>query len=106
MLSHPQSFAERVREEARLQALRCLNDASDYTAPDMLLHDSLLQQGLTISLSGLRVELAWLNEQGLVVTQRPGGATGITIATLTERGSDVARGLSLVPGVARPRPGA
>jgi hypothetical protein len=100
------SFAERVREESRLQALRCLVAVPDYTAPDMLLHQALLDKGLKVSLSGVRVELAWLNEQGLVVTQRPGGAAGFTIATLTERGLDVANGLSLVPGVARPRPGA
>lgn len=106
MHDHSLSFADRVREEARLQVLLCLAAAADYTAPDMLLHGVALDRGLTVSLSALRVELAWLNEQGLVVTQRPGGATGITIATLTERGMDVANGLSLVPGVSRPRPGA
>ncbi len=100
------SFSERVREEARLQALRVLSLAPEYTATDVLLHDVLRDKGLAMGMSGVRVELSWLNENGFVVTQRVGGQTGMSIATLTERGLDVANGTSLVPGIARPRPGA
>jgi repressor of nif and glnA expression len=99
------NFADRVREEARLQALVCLADAAEYTAADVLLHAALRDEGMALSVASLRVELAWLDEQGLVVTQRPGGALGVTLATLTDRGLDVALGLEMVPGVARPRPG-
>lgn len=100
------NYADRLREEARLQALVCLAGAPDYTVADSVLHAALRDQGVAVSLSALRGELSWLDEQGLVVTQRPGGAMGVTIATLTSRGLDVAQGLSFPPGVARPRPGA
>ena len=100
------NFAEAVREAARLQALRTLANAPDYTAADSLLQRALQSEGVAVSMASLRVELGWLNENGFVVTQRAGGATGVTIATLTDRGLDVAHGLSFPPGVARPRPGA
>lgn len=99
------NFADKVREEARLQVLRLLADAPDYTAADAPLHKALQAAGVCVAMGSLRVELAWLDEQGMVVTQRPGGALGLTIATLTDRGLDVAQGLSFPPGVARPRPG-
>lgn len=99
------NFAEHVREEARLKVLVCLSNAPQSTAADVLLHKALQDDGVYVAMASLRVELAWLNEQGCVVTQRPGGASGMMIATLTERGLDVAQGLSFPPGVARPRPG-
>lgn len=99
-------FATRVREQARLKILVCLAAAPQSTAADVLLHRALHDEGVYVAMGSLRVELAWLNEQGFVVTQRPGGESGVTIATLTERGLDVAEGLSFPPGVARPRPGA
>lgn len=105
-LHHPPlSFAERVREEARLQMLRVLVQAAEYTSTDVLLRSALQQQGIALGMAGVRVELAWLNEQGLLVTQRIGGGSGPMLATLTERGADVASGASPVPGIARPRPG-
>ena len=100
----PQSYAARLREEARLQALRTLAEAPEYTATDVLLRAALREQGLSIGMDAVRVELFWLNENGLVVTQRVGGPAGLMMATLTERGLDIANGTSQVPGVARPRP--
>lgn len=98
-------FSERVVEWARLQVLRSLEKAPDYTSADVILHTALRDEGVPIQgLSALRVELAWLNSQGLVVTQQSGGSRGVTLATLTDRGLDVAQGMT-VPGVARPRPG-
>ncbi|EXI92116.1 MAG: hypothetical protein AW12_00859 [Candidatus Accumulibacter sp. BA-94] len=100
------NFGERLREEARLQMLVCLAGAPDYTVADSVLQAALRDQGVSVSLAALRGDLSWLDEQGMLVTQRPGGAMGLTIATLTTRGLDVAHGLSFPPGVARPRPGA
>ena len=101
----PRSFSDRMREEARLQVLRCLAAAPEYTATDGLLHAHLLSQGLSCSHAALRTLLAGLDESGLVVTQRAGGELGVTLATITENGLDVAAGRSIVPGLARPRPG-
>jgi len=50
----------------------------------------------------LHTDLAWLEEQGLVICQQPRAGW---IVTLTSRGGDVAEGRASVPGVARPQPG-
>ncbi len=99
------SFSDRIREETRLAILRCLAEAPEYTAADGLLHGQVNAVGLVCSLAQLRAQMAWLNELGLVVTQRAGGELGITLATLTAMGLDVSSGRARVPGVARPRPG-
>lgn len=100
------SFADRVREETRLVILRCLAETPEYTLADGLLHSQVNALGMVCSLAVLRSHLSWLNELGLVVTQRAGGKLGVTLATLTDAGLDAASGRSRVPGVARPRPGA
>jgi hypothetical protein len=51
----------------------------------------------------VRSEIAWLAEQGLATSDELPG--GLLVATLTERGSDVASGRASVPGVQRPNPG-
>ncbi len=53
----------------------------------------MLRQGLH--------QLAWLAEQGLVENDDMGG---LVVATLTQRGADVAQGRVTVPGVKRPTP--
>ncbi|MER2545906.1 MAG: ArsR family transcriptional regulator [Candidatus Accumulibacter phosphatis] len=105
MFEPKMDFAERVRQECRLETLRCLADAPEYTATDGLLHTHLVSHGLSCSHAVLRTILAGLNESGLVVTQRAGGELGVTLATITESGLDVAAGRSIVPGIARPLPG-
>ena len=105
MLEHRMNFAERVRQECRLQILLGLAEASEYTATEGPLHAHLVQCGLSCSHAALRTLLAGLDESGLVVTQRAGGELGVTLATITENGLDVAAGRSIVPGIARPRPG-
>lgn len=47
----------------------------------------------------VKTELAWLAEQGLMMLQEAGS---VRVATLTERGQDVAAGRAVVPGVKRP----
>lgn len=98
------SWAERTREESRLRILRRLREQADYSAPAAILQEDLERQGLTLSMAAVRTAVAWLNEQGLVIAQTVGDS-GIVIATATEAGIDVASGRSLVPGVARIRPG-
>lgn len=97
------SYSDSLILDLRLHALEILTDASDYTANEVVLQDRLrVEYGHTVSSDRLRSDLAWLDEQGLVIVQKPGG---IHLATLTLRGMDVARGASTIPGVARPRPG-
>ena len=55
-----------------------------------------------ISKDQLHTDLAWLEEQGLVICQQPRAGW---IVTSTSRGVDVAEGRARVPGIARPQPG-
>lgn len=94
-------FADLVTEDRRRVILAELARAADYTANSVVLGDLLARQGHRVSRDRLRADLAWLEEQDLVLTQQPGG---VWVVTLTARGYDVAQGVARVPGVARPRP--
>lgn len=97
------SYAELLNANRRLVILRILADSTDFSCNEHLLVSLMQELRLTISHVGLRTELAWLEEQRLVTSQEVGG---VNIATLTERGGDVAAGRERVPGVKRPEPGA
>jgi hypothetical protein len=49
----------------------------------------------------IRTQLFWLQEQCLVALE---DVAGIYVATITQRGADVATGSATVPGVKRPGP--
>lgn len=85
----------------RAQALRLLADLPEYRANDVVIADAVRAVGLACTGDQMRGHLTWLAEQRLVTLAELGG---MTIATLTERGSDVAAGRVNVPGVHRPGP--
>ncbi|AAU90971.1 conserved hypothetical protein [Methylococcus capsulatus str. Bath] len=89
-------------EQRRLVILRRLIRAPAYTLDQTVLAKALALEGLAVSRDRLKTDLAWLAEQDLIVGQQPGG---VWVATLTHRGLDVAKGLTVMPGVARPEPG-
>lgn len=95
------SYEQTISEHLRITLLRLLLDDPDYTQNDSLLTDLTENYGFTPSRDKVRTELAWLAEQGLVTLDEG----KIILATLTERGADVARGRVSVPGVKRPSPG-
>lgn len=101
-MTMPQTFADRLREARRLALLRLMAAAPSYAASDSLLYQALPEQGVPASLDAVRGDLAWLAEQGLATVDSAGE---VRLATVTARGIDVANGLALVPGVARPGPG-
>lgn len=86
--------------DARLILLQHLAAENDYTAHEHILREALRRLGHGVSSDWLRTQLAWLDEQDLIVLS----GQMLKVARLTARGDDVARGLSSVPGVARPRP--
>ncbi|HAS63212.1 MAG TPA: hypothetical protein DCS35_11965 [Vibrio sp.] len=88
-------------EDRRLVILRVLSESAGYTASDSNLDDSLDRWGHTVSRDVVVGEMYWLAEQQLV-TLREMGST--QIATITQRGLDVASGQAIHPGVKRPRP--
>lgn len=95
-------FAAAHDGHIRLAVLRLLNDAPGYCANDSVLHQAAEALGLTCSRDQMRGHLAWLVEQRLVTTMQTGA--NLIVATLSERGADVAAGRSIVSGVQRPSP--
>lgn len=95
-------FAISVSETARLKILQLLRGANEYSANNQMLQMGLDAIGLRISASQVRAELGWLSDVGAV--QLHPVAT-LIVAILTERGSDIAKGISQIAGVARPLPG-
>lgn len=99
------SYDASLREDRRGQILRILNDQPGYGLNDGVLQDGLERLGHRIGRDVVRADLAWLDEMGLVQCEEVSGGH-MTVATLTQRGEDVALGRAKVPGVKRPRPGA
>jgi Fe2+ or Zn2+ uptake regulation protein len=88
---------------ARLAVLRALFESIEHTANDSMLSDVMERLGLPITRDQLRGQLGWLEEQGLIRLKRP--TDGLVVATLRERGGEVARGRVFIDGIQRPSPG-
>jgi ABC-type branched-subunit amino acid transport system ATPase component len=97
----PVPFAEYEARDRRLHMLLALAAAVQYTANTVLLGRFVERVGLATSADRLAADVAWLAEQGLATTA---AAQGVTVATITQRGLDVANGLATHPGVSRPAP--
>lgn len=95
------SFDQTLTEDRRLTILKGLQAAVQYRANAFLLRRFCDTLGHVVSADRIEQDLAWLREQGLVSLTRP---EGVTVATLTARGLDVAIGSAVTPGVARPQP--
>lgn len=93
------SFAEFLRHDIRLVVLRLLMQMATYKANSSVLTMALERFGHAVSRDQVKTELAWLAEQGLVQNEDLGP---VVVATLTERGADVASGRTVAPGVSRP----
>lgn len=91
-----------MQQHQRLVILRLLAEVSGFDLNESILQDGLNAYGLDISRDGLRTQLAWLAEQGLIRLEKLGGTQK---AVLTARGEDVALGRAVVPGIKRPRAG-
>jgi len=96
------AFQDLMTEDARLVILRALEeDAGGYSANESIIHAILVEFAHKLSRDQVRTQLSWLKDQGLVTLK---DVAGCLVATLTSSGIDVATGLSVVPGVRRPRP--
>lgn len=94
-------MADVQTEHRRLLILQLLQKDPDYSINDDLLHKLLAAQGHGVALAVVRADLAWLEQVGLLSTNQ---LPGTTVAVLRGDGVDVATGLAVMPGVARPRP--
>lgn len=95
------SFAEYQTHDRRLVLLKALEAAVQYRTNAYLLRHFADSVGHVVSADRVAQDLAWLAEQGLITLE----TSPIMVATLTERGLDVASGRVVVPGVQRPAPG-
>lgn len=88
----------------RLTLLQLLAKLPGFRANSSILSDAAdASAGFVVTHDQTRTELAWLAEQGLVTLDEL--VPGLSIATLSERGGEVAAGRAAVPGVRRPSPG-
>ena len=97
------SYAEELREHARIAILRMLEDAPRYTSNVSMMTDLLRRYGIAYTRDQVASEVQWLQEQGMVTTERP--TPQFIVVTATVRGVEVAQGIVAHPGIQRPRPG-
>jgi len=96
------AYSDLLAQDRRLSILLLLLASPAGAGNEALLHAALPDFGHSPSSDQIRVDLAWLAEQGLLATRE---THGLVVATLTSRGQDAAEGRAVVPGVKRPRPG-
>ncbi len=97
-MSRP-DFGEFESRDRRLALLQALEQASQRRANHLLLHRFVEALGHSVSIDVLVGDLTWLDETGLVKTV---WTDKVMIATLTQRGADVATDRAQHPGVSRP----
>lgn len=95
------SYATEVQKHKRLAILRHLAECSEYTSNASILGDVLRGVGLVASRDQIVTELTWLKDQSMVTLE---DNDGFVIATATQAGVEIARGISTHPGIQRPRP--
>lgn len=96
------TFKEKLNADRRLLILQLLAEDGDYSHNEHVIADGLQMYGHAIGREVLIADLHFLAEIDLIATSEVGATT---VARLSTRGLDAARGRVNVPGVARPRPG-
>jgi len=96
------AYADLVAEDRRLSILLLLDASPGGTGNEALLQAALPTFGHAPSADVVRADLAWLAEGRLITTR---DTQGLVVATLAERGADVAAGRAVHPGVKKRRPG-
>lgn len=92
-------YQQFISSKRRLEILRWLSQQHEPTAHDQAIKDHLGKSALACSMDIVRSDLQWLYEQQCLAIKK---IDTVWLATLAQRGDDVANGLSQVPGVARP----
>lgn len=94
------SYRDYLRKDVRLVLLRVLDEMPSYRANSSVLANVLHQFGHAATRDQVKTELRWLAEQGALTLDEAGD---VLVATLAERGQEVAEGRAMIDGVARPR---
>lgn len=95
------SFKKILQEDRRYLILRALNNSKGYRASSLLLQSFLQSFGQSVSGDVVQGEIAWLEDQGLVRSEKTGQ---IITVQLLGPGADVAAGRATYPGVRQPTP--
>ena len=100
------SLANVLAEDRRLVVLRLLSEAG-FRANETVLRKGLDAFGHRVTHDLLRADLAFLREHALVRVEElhPPSGGDLWLAHLTDAGDEVARGVTVHPGVARRGPG-
>lgn len=100
------SLTNVLAEDRRLVALRLLSEGG-FRASESVLRKGLDFFGHRISHELMRADLEFLREHGLLRIEalHPPSGGELWLAHLTDAGDEVARGVSVHPGVARRGPG-
>jgi hypothetical protein len=93
-------YDELLASDIRMALLQFLSEGS-YSQNESILQDLLRRTGRMASADKVRTELSWLREQGLILTE---DVYNTWVASITQRGLDVATGVASAPGVKRPGP--
>lgn len=97
------AYRDFMTEDRRLAELRFLAEDNDYSLNDSVMQTALGEIGHGASREVIWADFAFLAELGLITVEKPLDGR-VTVARLTARGEDVARGRATVPGVKKPRP--
>lgn len=98
------AFQNLMKEHRRLAILRALESPkSGGECNDSILQSVVISTGIASSRDQIRSALEWMEEQDLVTVRTL--ESGTMVATITQRGLDVASGLLTVSGVQRRSPG-
>ncbi|MFJ7792926.1 ArsR family transcriptional regulator [Pseudomonas sp. NPDC096950] len=92
-------YADFIRQDVRLVILRLLVEMTAYRANSSVLTMALDSYGHTLSRDQVKTEMHWLAEQGALTVAEVGP---VLVATLNERGQDIAAGRARVHGIKRP----
>jgi hypothetical protein len=84
----------------RLAVLQLLADQTSGSANDAVLCEAVNAMGHICSRDRMREIVFWLQGQGALHVLDLRMSSGLVVATLTERGHDIARGRSRIAGVA------
>lgn len=103
-MSLASEFAPAQDAHVRLTVLRLLADQPMGSANDAAIYEALNALALPSSRDATRAHLFWLGAQGLISVLDLRTSNGLVVGTLTEKGGDVAKGRSIVPGVERVTP--
>ena len=95
------SLIDLENQEIRRQILNLLNADTDATINDSILKGELALLGYALASDRLKVNLWWLQAQGVVVIEVL--VSGILLVTLTDKGEDVACNRTRIQGVSRGR---